>query len=157
MAYFVSGPAVGKPGDIDDTARNPLGMERTADNGYTYKYLKGVASTITGSWVSFEIEGFTTVGLDTDVATSIVSCVAVATAAVVANKFGWYGIDGIFAAGAVTSTADNAKVFPTTTVFICDDASVAGSQVWPAVWRSAEAAGLANVEIHRPMCGVNVA
>lgn len=156
MAYFVdTKPTVGKPTDIDDSALNPLGCERLASDGNTYKYLKGVASVIAGSWVAYD-EAFVTAGLDTDVATSIVSSVGVFAAAVVANKFGWACIDGSIAAGAGT-VADNGKVFATSTVFICDDASVAGSQIVPAVWRSADSGGLATVEIHRPFCGINVA
>lgn len=155
--YFVdSQPAAGAPGEVHDTALNPLGAERKASDGNTYRYMKGVASCILGSWVAYD-ELNVTVGLDTDVATSIVSAVAVSTAAIVANKFGWFGIDGFFPAGAVAATADNAKVFATATVFICDDLSVAGSQIVPAVWRSAESGGLATVEIHRPFCGINVA
>lgn len=148
-------PAIGQPGDVHDTAQNTLGAERLFSDGNTYIYLKGVASAIAGSWVAYD-EAFVTVGLDTDVATSVVSSVAISSGAIVANKFGWFGIDGSFSAGAGT-VADNGKVFATSTVFICDDLSVAGSQIVPAVWRSADSSSLATVEIHRPFCGINVA
>jgi hypothetical protein len=152
--------AKGAPGEVHDSQQNPLGMEAwfydTINNVLKkYIYLAGVASTIAGSWISYDENGATT-GLDTDVAASLVGPVAIATAAVVASKYGWYGRDGAFSAGAAT-VADNAKVFPTSTVFICDDTSVAGSQIVPAIWRSADSAGLATVEIHDPFVGINVA
>lgn len=149
-------PAAGVPGDIHDTAQNTLLAKRLFSDGNTYIYLKGVASAIAGSWVAYD-ELAVTAGLDTDVAATIVSAVAIASGAIVANKFGWFGVDGSFSAGAAATVADNAKVFATSTVFICDDASVAGSQIVPAVWRSVDTTGLATVEIHFPYCGINVA
>lgn len=141
---------------VDDSALNPVLTEAVDVNGKRYIYLAGVASCIAGSWVAYDEAGVTA-GLDTDVATSIVSNVAVAQAAVVAGKYGWFGIDGVFSAGVLVSFADNAKVFATSTVFMVDDTSVAGSQIVAAVGRGAEASGLALIEIHRPFCGINVA
>ena len=153
--YLIEGPAAGGPGEIHGAALNQVGLERRGSDGCTYKYLQGVAATTAGSWVAYDELGVTA-GLDTDVATTIVSAIAVATAATGANTWGWYGIDGVFAARSA-AVADNAKVFATATVFVCDDVSVAGSQIVPAVWRSVDAGGLATVEIHRPFCGINVA
>ena len=157
MAYF-TGPftaAVGAPGEVHDTQTNPIGAEATDETGQVYIYLKGVANTIAGSWVTYDEAGVTT-GIDTDVAASLVGPVAIATAAVVANKFGWYGRKGAFSAGAGT-VADNAKVFPTATVFICDDTGTAGQQIVGAIWRSADSSSLATVQIDYPWVGANVA
>jgi hypothetical protein len=157
MAYFVGQPIVkGAITDVHDSELNKLGTEAKDNLGNTYIYLKGVASVIAGSWVVYD-EAFLTTGLDTDVAATLTpNMVAVAMAAIVANKYGWFLIDGSGSAGAGT-VADNARVFPTATVFICDDTGTAGQQIVPAVWRSADSSSLATVEIHRPSIGINVA
>ena len=154
MAYCVDpSPAVGEHNEVHTTQKNPLLAERLFSNGHTYIYLKGVASTIAGSWVAYDEAGVTT-GLDSDVTASINSPVAIATAAVDATtKFGWYGVQGSFPAGAGT-VADNGKVYATATVFICDDAAVTGNQVHGAQWRSTDSAGLATAQIDHPFIGV---
>jgi hypothetical protein len=153
MAYCIdSRPAAGLPGEVHTTQLNDLLTVREFSSG-TYIYLKGVASVIAGSWVAYDELGVTT-GLDSDVAASIVSSVAVSTAAVDATtKYGWFGVKGAFSAGAGT-VADNAKVYATSTVFICDDAAVTGNQVHGAVWRSADSSNLATVQIDFPFIGV---
>jgi hypothetical protein len=157
MAFCVdTQPAAGVTGEAHATALNPVGSERLFSDGNTYRYLKGVASCIAGSWVAYDEAGVT-VGLDTDVAGSIVSAVAISSGAIIANTYGWFGVNGVFSAGVLTSFADNAKVFATSTVFMVDDTSVAGSQIVPAVGRGAESSSLALVEIHYPFCGINVA
>jgi hypothetical protein len=156
MAKFVGGPVViGDTDDIHDSALNALGTRAKDAAGNEYIYLQGVANVIAGSWVSYD-EAFQAAGLDTDVATSVLGFVAIAQAAVGANQFGWFLIDGSCPAGAGT-VADNAKVFPTATVFICDDTGTAGLQIVGAVWRSADNAGLATVQVRYPFVGVNVA
>lgn len=153
MAYFVGRPVVkGSPTSIDSSAQNKLGTKATDNNGNTYIYLKGVASVIAGSWVAYD-EAFAATGLDSDVAATLVGPVAVAQAAVVANTYGWFLIDGSGSATAGT-VADNGKVFATATVFSCDDAYVNGNQVHGAVWRSADSSSLATVEVHNPWIGV---
>ena len=147
---------VGRPGEVHDTAKNPVLTIALGNDGNSYIYLLGVASTVAGSWVVYDELGATT-GLDTDAAaTRIGQPVAIATAAVVAAKYGWYGVRGSFSAGAAT-VADNSKVFATGTVFICDDTGTAGEQVVPATWRSADASSLATVQINHPCVGINVA
>ena len=155
MAFgFWATPHAGAPGVVYDTAFIPLGTEAVSNEGYTYVFLKGVASTITGSWVTFDEAGQTT-GLDGNGSDSLVGPVAVATAAIVANKYGWYGRAGTFTAGSGT-VADNARVFATDTVFICDDAEVDDYQVHGAIWRSADSSSLATVQINRPWVGLAV-
>jgi hypothetical protein len=152
MAYFISTPPVkGAPGEVDSEARNPIGATAIDSDGYEYIYLKGVANTIAGSWVTFDEAGVTA-GIDTDAASSVIGPVAIATAAVVANKFGWYGRKGTFSAGAGT-VADNAPVFATSTVFIADDAELDDMQILGAVWRSTDSSSLATVQINNPWIG----
>lgn len=157
MAKFVGHPVViGDTDDIHDSALNALGTKAKDAAGNEYVYLKGVASVIAGSWVTFD-ELFATAGLDTDVAASVLGPVAIAQAAVVANKYGWFLIDGSCPAGAAVTVADNAKVFASATVFVCDDTGTAGLQVVGAVWRSIDASGIATVQVRNPFIGVNVA
>ena len=149
MAY--AGAVVSELTRVDDAALNPLGTRRIDPNGNEFVYLQGVADVIAGSWVSYD-EAFLATGLDTDEAASLVGPVAVAQAAVVANKFGWFQIFGSCQAGS-GDVADNAKVYATGTVFICDDAAVVGAQVIGAVWRSADASNLATVQLSYPFVG----
>jgi hypothetical protein len=153
VSYFISTPPMrGAPGEVHDSAQNAIGAEAIDNDGREYVYLKGVASTIAGSWVAYDEAG-QTVGLDSD--DSTVGPVAIATAAVVANKFGWYGRKGSFSASA-GDVADNARVFMTSTVFVCDDAELDDMQVHGAVWRSEDANSLATVQINRPWVGLAV-
>ena len=91
MAYCVdASPAVGEHNEIHDSALNGLGVERRFSDGVTYKYLLGVGSTVAGSWVTVGAANATAL-----LASGANGRVAVASAAVVAAKYGWYAIDGI--------------------------------------------------------------
>lgn len=132
---------VGAPGEIHDSQRNPLGMEawfydKTANLFRKYVYLQGVANTIAGSWVVYNQAG-ATVNFATD---APVGPVAIATAAVVANKFGWYGRDGHFICGAISGgdAAAGARVFATSTDFLPDDVEADDMQVVGAHFVSQE-------------------
>jgi hypothetical protein len=149
----LNGPAlvaVGVPGEVHTTAKNPVGTIQVYE-GQEYIYLKGVAATIAGAWVTFD-EAFLTALMDTDTAATIVGPVAIATAAIVANTWGWYLRSGSISAGA-GDVADNARVFATSTAGVCDDAAVNGAQVLGAIWRGEDASSLALVQIQRPWIG----
>ena len=141
---------MGAPGDIDTSARNPLGTERRASDGAIYKYLRGAPGTVAGTWVAAETTG-RTAAVRTSV--TMVGTVALATAATGATTWGWYGIDGVFPARAA-SAAPNARVFATATKGVAADAVLEGAQITPAVWRAAAADGLALVEVHRAYCAI---
>lgn len=147
---------VGDTSAIHDAALNPLGSVAYDKDGNEYIYLKGVASVAAGSWVAYDDTRATAL-LDTDVATTLVGPLAVAMAAVVATKYGWFARVHTSVSAAAATVADNAKVFPTATAGTCDDTGTGGQQILGAVWRSADAAGFANVQIDRPWCGANVA
>jgi hypothetical protein len=156
MATFVGQPIViGSSTDVHSTAVNKLGTRAKDGNNNEYIFLSGVASTAVGSWVAYD-EAYATVGVDTDVAASVKSPVAVAQAAVGANQYGWYMIFGSCSAAAAT-VADNGNVFATSTVFVCDDAPVANVQVVGATWRSTDASNLATVQLSYPYIGVDEA
>ena len=84
--------------DANSTTRlHPLGMilraEDTASTDYgqgEFIYLKGVASTALGEWVTYSPDDWATVLAVANGKGQI----AVAMAATVANEFGWYQISG---------------------------------------------------------------
>lgn len=93
------------------TQRHPLGKivqgyDATYEVG-EFIYLKGVASTIVGSIVTFNLSTFLTA-----LATSVVGVsnpIAVAMSACVASEFGWYQISGL----AVCGKANTLSLAPT--------------------------------------------
>jgi hypothetical protein len=98
MAYAVGAgiAAVGAPGEVHSTKKNPVGLEMQFDDGNRYVYLPGVADTIAGSWVIVNpatgIAAATTAQLTV---TGTGPC-AIATAATVASTWGWYLIKGYY-------------------------------------------------------------
>jgi hypothetical protein len=128
MAQLIGypGAVVGSTDDVHSTQQNPLGTRAFDGLGNEYVYLKGVASVVQGAWVAIDVgrDGIVA-GLDTDVAGTLKSRVAVAMAAVVADKYGWFciytgplGVAGLSAASATDAKA----VVATSTVFVVDDA-----------------------------------
>lgn len=110
-------------------------------------YLKGVVGTVAGSWVLYDPEGYTTALL----ATNAIGPVAVATAAIVADNYGWYQIGGRATANAA-DVADSARVYIDTVPGRCDDAVVTGQRVRNAKWGSIDdtATGKAIARLARP-------
>lgn len=163
-------PVAGSPGEVHDTQLNPLGCEawfydNTNNLLKKYVYLKGVASTILGSWVTYTQAGITA-NFATD---SAVGPVAIATGAVVANKYGWYGRNGHFICGAISGgdAAAGARVFATSTDFLPDDVEADDMQVTGAYFVTQEGeaatalglaatAGLATAHISDPWFGMAV-
>jgi hypothetical protein len=116
--------------------------------GNEYIYLKGVASTAVGSWVSFDEAHVSTLTV-----ADAQGRIAIAKAAVDATtEFGWYAIYGSHSGLCLASFADNGKVYLTSTAGSVDDADVAGDAVVGAVGRSARNAttGLATFELNYP-------
>lgn len=156
MAYIITdGVAGAQPiANAETTQNHPLGkIVRAKDPTYgegEFIYLKGVTSTIVGSWVTYNMDDGTT----TLLVGNAIGPVAVAMSACDAStKYGWYQIQGK-AIGYAADVADNGKVYIDTVAGRCDDAVVAGDKVHNAKWASAEdtATNLAEVEIARPFC-----
>lgn len=141
----------GLPGDIHTTQQNPLGMIVSGidANGYfaEWIYLKGVASTALGTWVTYDEAAVTIRAV-----ANAQGGVAIAPAALVAATFGWFQITGSVSALCLASFADNGKVYLTATDGSVDDADVAGDVVIGAIGRSARdtTTGLATFQIMRP-------
>lgn len=142
--------------EFDTVDASLLGMRihavDSATSGYGYGefiYLKGVASTAIGSWVTYATDDFTTALL----VTSAIGPVAIAMSAnIVATTGGWYQIWGKASGLALTGFADNGNAYATATAGSVDDAIVAGDLVKLAKGASAvnETTLLADFEIHYP-------
>ncbi len=139
--------------DISTTQRHPLGMiMRAADPTYgagEFIYLKGVASTVLGSWVVYNADDFSTTLLVADA----IGPVAIAMGINVASSYGWYQIQGKAVGKVLAAFADNANIYATATAGSVDDAIVAGDRVKNAKGASAidtPSTGLAEIEISYP-------
>ena len=112
-------------------------------------YLKGVASTVVGSFVTYNLKDCTTALL----VANAIGPVAVSMSINVASSFGWYQISGTAVGKAKTGFADNAAVYGTSTAGSIDDAVVAGDRVHNAKGASAvddPSSTLAKFELNRP-------
>lgn len=142
--------------ETDTTQNLPLGTivqakdtDSTAYGVGEFIYLKGVASTAVGSWVTYNADD----GSTTLLAANAIGPVAVAMSANVANQYGWYQISGKAVGKALTGFVDDANVYATATAGSVDDAVVAGDRVKNAKGASAvdtPSTGLAEFEIARP-------
>lgn len=132
---------------VDDSAEYSL-LTRTQDaDGNEYIYLKGVASTVAGSVVTYDEAGQTTL-----IAANAIGPVAVAMAATVANKYGWYQIFGSGTAAAAGAVTDNAALYISSTAGKVDDAVVTGDCIIGMVARATlAAAGDLTVQLSYPV------
>ena len=155
MTYVIRNPIVGTQAIASNstTQQHPLGAIVVADDPVygsgEFIYLKGVASTAVGSWVTFNRDDGSTALL----AANAIGPVAIAMSACVANEYGWYQISGKAVGLVLAGFADNANVYATATPGSVDDAVVAGDRVKSAKGASAigtPAADQAEFEIDRP-------
>ena len=152
MAFHIRDGLIGAQpiAGTETTEKHPAGTIVTAEDPTygvgEFVYLKGVASTVVGSWVTYNADDWTTVLL----AANAIGPVASAMSANVAGQFGWYQIHGKAIGKASTGFVDNANVYATATAGEVDDAVVAGDRVKRAKGASAVASGVADFEINRP-------
>jgi hypothetical protein len=142
--------------ETSTTPLHPLGAIRQAvDRGANsngageFIYLSGAASTVAGSWVTYNLDD----GSTTLLAANAIGPVAIAMAATLAGQYGWYQIQGKAVGNALTGFLDNANVYATATAGSVDDAVVAGDRVKGALGASAldfPATGKAEFELARP-------
>lgn len=156
--YHITNPIAGMQniGDTSTTQNQVLGtivqavdVDSTAYGAGEFIYLKGVASTVLGSFVTYNADDNSTALL----AANAIGPVAVAMSINVASSFGWYQISGKAVGKALASYADNGLVYATSTAGSIDDAVVSGDRVKLAKGASAvdtPSSGLAEFEIQRP-------
>lgn len=109
------------PGNVDDSALVPLGtIAQFRDIGTTYLgvgefvYLKGIGSTVLGSVVSYKQSTGAALGGTTALWAGTASTgypLAVATAAIVANTYGWYQIAGAAIVATTGTIADGDSLY----------------------------------------------
>lgn len=127
-------------------------VDRGANNNGVgeFIYAKGVASTVVGSWVTFNEDDWTTALLVADA----IGRVGIAMSINVAGpNYGWYQIGGKAVGKALSAFADNGNVYSTSTAGSVDDAIVAGDRVKNCKGASAldgPATGMAEFELDRP-------
>jgi hypothetical protein len=112
-------------------------------------YLKGVASTVIGDWVTYEADDYST----TRLVANAIGAVGVSLSANVASQYGWYQIGGKGVAKVLAAFVDNGHLYGTATAGSADDAIVAGDRIQNARGASAidvPATGMAEVELYRP-------
>lgn len=146
----LSGPTQAFAGDttiVDTTQQHPFLTRAWDSSGNEYIYLKGVASTIAGSVVTYDELGVTTL-----IAANAKGPVAVAMAATDATTdFGWYCIFGSCDADVVASSADNSTVGRETTDGKIGDGRAAGDEIVGMIQREATTtAALATVQLTYP-------
>jgi hypothetical protein len=152
MAWRITSHVIGyqRIDETSTTKKHPLGtIVQASDPDYgtgEFIYLKGIGSTVVGSWVTYNVTPGTTALL----APNAIGPVAVAMSANVADQYGWYQISGLASAQAA-DVADSGKVYIDTAAGKCDDAVVVGDRVNNAKWTSDDATtGFASVYISRP-------
>lgn len=157
MAYMLTDPRIGiQPFDVTDTVQKHRLGEILRGNdpvygGGEFIYLKGIASTVVGSLVTFDQTLGTTALAP---ATGGNGPVAVAMSANVASQYGWYQIAGAAAVKAPNAMAVGADVYMlAATPGSVDDAQVNGEQVVNAkvsTTTGTPSAGLGVIQINRP-------
>lgn len=155
MAFTINSTVIGTQ-QIDGTSttqNHALGtIVHGTDGTYgggEFIYLKGVGSTVLGSWVTYNMDDGATLLL----AANAIGAVGVSMSINVVGGFGWYQINGKAIGKAAAAYADNGLVFATATGGIVDDAVVIGDRVKNAIGASAvdtPSTGLAEFEINRP-------
>ena len=143
--YQIVNPIAGMQNiaDTSTTQNHTLGMivqakdvASTAYGAGEFVYLKGVASTVLGSFVTYNSD---------DNSTALLAANAI--------QYGWYQSSGKLVGKCLAGYADNGLVYATATAGSIDDAVVAGDRVKLAKGASAigtPSAGLAEFEMQRP-------
>jgi len=146
MAYITntSIPS-GNPTDVDTTAKYPMLTQVKDSDGNTLIYLTGVASVVLGTFVTYD-----ELGITTRLAANAIGPVAIALAATVASRYGFFLIEGSGLGNVSAAFADNGNVYATATAGEVDDAVVAGDRVKNCIGRSAIASGKATMQVHSP-------
>ncbi len=116
---------------VDTVAKRAVGTRGRDASGNEYIYLKGVASTTANTWVSFD-ENFETSLLTSDA----VGGVAIAMAATVASRWGWYQVYGEGSGKIGNTTSGDKALYISSVTGSVDDLLVTGDKIIGAFSRS---------------------
>ena len=119
---------------VDSAAAFTLGTQTMDKSGNIYIYMLGVASTIVGSWVTYD-EDYATTLLVGDAK----GPVAVSMGVNVASKYGWYQIFGKCEACVITTTSADTTIGFETTAGYVGDGKAAGDMIYGAMCRESSA------------------
>lgn len=131
------------------TVVKAVDIASTAYGEGEFIYLKGLASTVVGSFVTYNADD----GSTTLLAANAIGPVATAMSINVANQYGWYQIKGKAVGKVAAAFADNGLVYATATAGTADDAVVAGDRVKNCLGASAidtPSTDLAELEMDHP-------
>lgn len=129
-----------------DTNDFALGDKVMDEKGNMYVFLKGVASTIAGSWVTYDESGTSTL-----LAANAVGPVAVAMAATDStSEYGFYQVYGYCAVSASDTTAADVALYIDGTAGRVDDAVVSGDLVLGASSAAADSTNVLPVMLNFP-------
>jgi len=162
-ARVLDGVATPDLTQVDASVLYAVGARFTDEDGNVFIYLQGLASTAEGDWVTYRITS-TAAAVTKRAVAGDQGNLAIAMAAIIGSKFGWYQIFGNnLRAGAITggNAAAAAAVFLTATAGKMDDVEVSDDRVSGAVFSvqegelSGNPAALAGANISYPSCGMD--
>jgi hypothetical protein len=134
---------------IDTTALYTLGSRVQDKSCNEYIYLKGIGSTLVGSWVTYDELGITAL-----LVAEGKGPVAVSLAHTVANTYGWYQISGLASALIAADSAADTNIGRETADGYAGDGRAAGDFILRCIQRGSTAGGaaaLADVQIKYPL------
>ena len=143
---------------IDDSALRTVGERWDDGNGSVYIYLQGIASVILGDFVTYYATT-TAVAVTARATTGSKGNLAIAMAAIVAGKFGWFQIAGLnLVAGAISGggAAAGAPAYLTATAGLIDDVDLADHRIFGltiSVVEGTPTAALCGVHMNYPFVG----
>ena len=144
----VSGSDTKYPSIEVGSIRKAIDTGSDGDGIAEFVYLKGVASTAAADWVSYD-----EVGQTTRLTNASVGNVAVAMAATVADKWGWYQISGNALALVEATVSADVALFASETAATAQDDASDGDVISGAISRSSNGGGGAGniiVQLNRP-------
>jgi len=125
------------PTAVDTYAKFAVLTRAFDKDGYEYIYLKGVASTVQYSPVVYDEAGVTCLADSAGTDPANDGPIAIAQGAVVADRWGWYMINGKTYVISAANATDNGQVYLTTTAGTVDVTDVAYAMVIGAWFRGA--------------------
>ncbi len=134
---------------VDATALEVVGRIHTAIDGKAYVYLQGVASVAIGSCVTY-IVTTPAVAVTKLSVVSGVGLVAIAMAAIVAGKFGWFQIAGLNLVALADSSAAIGQAYLGGTTGSIDSTKVVGDMIIGMHITVAEASNMAGIFMTYP-------
>lgn len=135
----------GDTSQVDDSQKTELGARSWDVNGNEFVYLSGVASTAAGNWVVYDESYATTL-----LTANEVGPVAIAMAAITADKYGWYQVFGKNTVAKTDTVAADKALYIDGTAGRADDAGVAGDLIIGAYSMTADSSNVATVFLTYP-------